>query len=140
MELLNNLKKFKNLPHFEKKLFFLGIFYIPIILFITKLLPFKFYKKHLSKSAKSISGTRKNPGNEVKLVMKTLRRIERFLGFKLYCLPKSILLKILFNDLGIKNKLGFGVNKNKSQIIAHSYIILEDMTLDLNGFTNVLII
>lgn len=137
--MLSYYNKFRNISYLEKALFFRGIFFLFLFKIIVKVVPLKYYKHLLIANKNESSGSLKE--YHIKLVKKTMKRIQRILWFKPSCLINSMTIKILLNSLGISSKVELSVNITDDIISAHAYVTAnENYTfLRKKGFKKVFI-
>jgi hypothetical protein len=133
MKLFYYIKRFWEIPGIEKRLLLNYFFISLLVCFIVYLIPLKHYVFLFFKKPKSKINYAKIP-NALNFAKKTLNRITMLLPFRLTCLSKSILFKLILNNLGVYNKLSLGVLKNENKYLeAHAFITIDDKIVYLNS-------
>jgi hypothetical protein len=123
--MLQHLNQFTDLQKIEKKLFVKGVIAVLLFQLIIRFLPLKRYIR-LFKNSPNFEHSDNVAYDQIKLVRKTLKRIEKFFWFDISCLIKSLTLKFLFTSICINSRIELEVNKNGSSLIAHAYVIAND--------------
>lgn len=132
--------RFVEVPGIEKKLFFEGLLLCYIFSFLTKIFPLKTYLFLLQKNNTQFADIIKEERiKRIKLVRRTLRRINKFNLFEFNCLTKAIVFKILLDKLGVMSNIVLSVNMIDNKILAHAYVRVNDrkVYLQKKGFVDV---
>ena len=115
----------------EKKLFFKGIGIVFLLFILFNLFPLKLFIKLINAHPKSLSLNDQKTQN-IKIVRKTLKRIENTIPLNLSCLIKSVTFKLLLNMLGVESQIELGINKSQPHSLkAHAYLSANDQIIYL---------
>ncbi|MBN1413647.1 MAG: lasso peptide biosynthesis B2 protein [Bacteroidales bacterium] len=132
MKLYFYIRRFWKLPWVEIKLLIKGFSLCLLLIVLVNIIPFKYYLGLLRKR-KALLHINEEKESIIKLVQKTIKRIERLSPINFSCLVKSCIIKILLNSYGIDNSLKLGVAvKSQQLLIAHAYVKVEDYFIYLN--------
>jgi hypothetical protein len=126
MKVLHSLIKFWNIPYIEKKMLLEGFGLILLLTPVISFFPLKYYVGFLKSKPRNYQQEiiKKNC---IKLVRKTIIRLERIVPVRLSCLVKSATFRILLNSLGVPSKIQLGVYISTTSILkAHACIIIDD--------------
>ncbi|MBN2613959.1 MAG: lasso peptide biosynthesis B2 protein [Bacteroidales bacterium] len=132
MKNIDYIKRIFQIPATEKlllvKAFVLCLAVTPVVYF----LPLKKYMGLLKSEPKQPLAQDK--ATSIRLVRKTMRRIERFSPVSFSCLVKSVTFKILLNSFGIESSIALGVNNSQPHLLkAHAWVKVEDEVVYLRG-------
>ncbi len=121
--MIRKIRKFAGLSFEEKilvfQVFFLLIIFRPAVYFLS----LKYLKKIINLFLDKNIKNSENVGDLFYKIDKIILSIEQFLPWKVKCLEKSIINKIIASRRGIEVKVIFGVNKDgKGNLIAHAWI------------------
>jgi hypothetical protein len=142
MKLINYIIRFWNIPPIEKNLFIKGFLLIGALSFLLAFLPFKSVYSLFKIKPRFISPEVYKARN-IRLVRKTLKRLEIFYTIKTGCLIKSVTFKLLLNYLGVESKIELGIMKQHPGLLkAHAYVVADGRIVYLKkeGFTRLLTI
>lgn len=129
------LIKFWKIPRIEKKMLFIGFFFMVSTFIMVYTLPIRNYLFHI-KSNPNAKGFMQQ-GKAIKLSRLTLKRLESILPWNCSCYVKSIVFNHLLSFLGIQGKIILGLRKrNESIFEAHSYVKIDDIKVYLNSKIN----
>lgn len=126
MKIFYYIKRFWEIPIFEKLLLLKAVILNIIFLFIVHLFPLKFYffllepnnRNHINKIEKE---------KAFNLIRKTIKRTSFILPWHNSCLIKSFTFKHLANNLGISCTIAIEAFRGTSKIFtAHAYILNEN--------------
>ena len=126
MKFFYYIKRLISIPTIEKRLLFMAFFLSIIAKFMVQLLPLKYYLFLLNAKPKFlISESKKSLA--IRLSRKTMQRIDRFGIFKLSCLMKSVIFKILLGNLGVESYVALGVNNSHPRLLrAHAFVKVDN--------------
>jgi hypothetical protein len=126
MRIIYFIRRFWEIPNKEIYLLFRVLILCLLIIPLVYIVPFKHYCKIL-KFKKKTNNLLLDDNVQIYLIKKTILRIQRFLPFKLKCLAKSTILKLMLNYYGVKSSIVLAANINDSQSIsAHAFIKIEN--------------
>jgi hypothetical protein len=123
--MVNALHKFVCLSKIERKILIRGLIAVVFFQIIVQFVPLKHYFKWLINSKIDEYATEVKI-DSIKLVIKTLKRIEKILRFELSCLIRSLTLKYLFTCININSKIELEISKIGSTLVAHSYVVANE--------------
>jgi hypothetical protein len=136
MKLFYYIKRFWEISRLEKRIFIKGILFSLAYCLLVALIPLKFYSKILFSSPK-IPGPILDNYLYIKLVTKTIRRIERFAFWDCNCLNKVLISKHLYKDFGIFTQICFSIYGSSDGLKgAHASILVENSVHVFNDKTN----
>lgn len=96
--------------------------FVPIV----NLLPLKNYIWLLKNNPKS-PVTVSDKKYFIRLVRKTMRRIDRFAPLRFSCLVKSMTFKLLLYTLGIDSNVVLGINNSQLRLLrAHAFVKVDE--------------
>jgi len=125
MKLFYYIRRFREIPRREKKLFIVGIFIAFISSLLISFLPIKYYINFISKKPYPLSI--RNDVSSIIRSRKTIKRIVRLFPFAKNCFVKVITLKYLLRQNGINSNFIFSLRKSGiRRMQAHVYLILEN--------------
>ena len=132
MNITYNLKRIVQVPAVERKLLMKSYLLCLLIWPVVNLLPLKHYLWLLKSKPGQLSEI-DDRIFYIRLVRKTLRRMERFSPVKFSCLVKSITFKMLLNTLGVESNIALGVNNSQHQLLkAHAFVKVNGEVVYLN--------
>lgn len=137
MKLFDKIKRFSHLKGLERILYLKGIGIVIVFTFLINLFPLRSFIGLLYAKSKNRSFSDQKKQN-INLVKKTLKRLEKNLPFKLSCFIKTVTFKLLLNSLGVESKIELGVCKSPSYLLrAHAYLIVDERIIYLRkqGYT-----
>jgi hypothetical protein len=120
------IKRFWQIPLIEKVLLIKGILLCMSFVPVVHLLPLKNYIWLLKTKPKSPVDVN-NKKYFVRMVRKTMRRIERLCPFRFNCLVRSITFKMLLNSLGMRSNIALGIDNSQPKLLrAHAFVKVKD--------------
>lgn len=127
--MLRKIKRFFVVNNLERSLFiqaFVICGYYRLLVFFA---PMRYYIKRLgAKGVESPFLSIDDKSNEIKQVMKSIRRALRFLPGTTKCLAKAISAKLMLRRRGIVSTIYLGVAKEGNEkLIAHAWLRCGDM-------------
>ncbi|MFO7658947.1 MAG: lasso peptide biosynthesis B2 protein [Bacteroidales bacterium] len=119
------IKRILQIPAIERKLIVKGYLLCFAVWPVVYFLPLKKYMGLLKSAPKQ--PLPKDKATYIRLVRKTMRRIERFSPVRFSCLVKSVAFKLLLNGFGIESSIALGVNNSQPRLLkAHAWVKVED--------------
>ncbi len=126
MKIVFYIQRIWQIPATEKMLLVKGFLLCLVIWPVVNLLPLKHYMWLLKTRPKIPVGI-DDRKYAVRLVRKTMRRMERFSPVKFSCLVKSVTFKLLLNSLGVESNVALGINNSQPRMLrAHAFVRVGD--------------
>jgi hypothetical protein len=126
MKFFYYIKRFWEIPAFEKLLLIKALILNFLYLFIVQFLPLKFYSFLLEPNNKNFK-RKIEKGKAFNLIRKTICRTSIILPWNISCLIKSFIFKHLANKFGITCTIAIEIFKGSSKnFTAHAYVLNEN--------------
>ena len=100
---------------------------------MTNLVPLRYFSFLLRASPKFRLSEYQN-NQFIRIIRKTLHRIDRFSPVRLSCLAKSITFKLLLNNYGVQSKIVLGINYSQPHNFeAHAHVEIDGFIIYLKN-------
>lgn len=117
------IRRFWEISWLEKRLFIFGFLPSTFLIPFLKLIPLKFYWFYIIRHNDNIYEETVLEHHYIRILKKTIKRIERITPVKLTCLDKSLIFKILSDSLHLNYQISLAAIKiDDGSMIAHAYI------------------
>jgi hypothetical protein len=134
MKIFYYIRRFWEIPWLEKRLFIKGFILSIFLPPTTQVFSFKYYRKILLPSINDFHEVTEFEKIQIKVLKKTLKRIENFSPVILTCLHKGIIFKILSDSLKLNYSISFvAIKSENSKLMAHSFISRNDKVIYLSN-------
>jgi hypothetical protein len=126
MELIHYIKRFWQIPGFEKLLLIKSLFLSLLVNLLVQFVPLKYFMFILKAKPKYIELEHSRP-ILIKIAFKSFRRASLILPFQCNCMVKSMTMKLLLNSLGINSQVTLSIKKSENfLLIAHAFLKIEN--------------
>lgn len=126
LKLLYYIKTIFTLSKFERSLFLKGFFISTLFFLIYKIVPFRYYYPKLIENPSYFLSDEEKL-KTIRILLKTIKRIEKFSIWKSNCLNKVFTLKLLCNRTGIKSNVILSIsNILQLEKSAHAILLIDN--------------
>jgi hypothetical protein len=122
--MIKKIKRFFSVNNQERNLFIRALLICTYSRLLIFFVPMKWYAKRLGEQGRESPVSELNgKSEEIKIILKAMRRALRFLPGRTKCLAKAITLKSLLGRNRIPSTIYLGVAKeDKNKMIAHAWL------------------
>ncbi len=133
MKLFYYIRRFWEIPGVERVLLIKAFGILILLTPMTNLVPLRYFYFLLRASPKFRLSVYQNK-QFIRIIRKTLHRIDRFSPVRLSCLTKSMTFKLLLNNYGVQSKIVLGINySHPRNFKAHAHVEIDGFIIYLKN-------